>query len=199
MRRLTATLALLLVSTALSSCTTLNQLAALRGVDFGIDRVGNTFLAGIDLQNVRAIDDLSAAQGLVLAGNIARGELPLDLTLFLDADNPTENPAARLVQMDWTLFLEGRETVSGTFNDDVALPSGQTTQVPIRMRLDLVDFFGSNLGDLLDVAAGLAGAEGANRTEVSLRASPTIQTAIGPIRYPGQITILRKDVGGPAR
>jgi hypothetical protein len=194
MRRLLSVCALLLASTALSSCTTLNQLAALRGVDFGIDRVGNTFLAGIDMQDVRSLDDLSTAQGLVLASNIARGELPLDLTLFLDADNPESNPAARLVEMDWTLFLEGRQTISGTFNDEIALPSGQTTQVPIRMRLDLVEFFGNNLGDLLELAAALSGEQGGQSKNIRLQANPTLQTAIGPIRM-GEITILQQQVG----
>ena len=194
MRRLPVLLALLLASTALSSCTTLDQLAALRGVDFGIDRVGETQLAGIDMRSVRSIEDLSTAQGLVLAATVARGELPLDLTLFLDAENPQSNPAARLVEMDWTLFLEGRRTISGTFNDEVALPSGQTTQVPIRMRLDLVEFFGDNLGDLLELAAALSGEEGGRSKNIRLQANPTLQTAIGPIRM-GEITVLQQQVG----
>ena len=97
--------------------------------------------------------------------------------------------------MDWTLFLEGRQTVSGTFNDEVALPSGQVTQVPIRMRLDLVEFFGNNLGDLIELAAALSGEQGGRSKEIRLQASPTIQTALGPIRYPGQITILQQSLG----
>ena len=38
---------------------------------------------------------------------------------------------------------------------------------------------------------------GSRRTEVALRAVPTIDTPLGPIQYPGAITIVRRAVGGP--
>ena len=38
---------------ALSGCATLQQLVALRDVDFDIDRLSDVRLAGVDLSNVR--------------------------------------------------------------------------------------------------------------------------------------------------
>ena len=96
--------------------------------------------------------------------------------------------AVQLVGLDWTLFVEGRETVSGIFNDQRVLPSGMTTDIPISMELDLVRFFGRNAPDLINLALNLAGA-GGSPAMLRLEAQPSINTEFGPIRYPGRIGI----------
>jgi len=96
--------------------------------------------------------------------------------------------------MDWTLLLQQRETVSGTFAQETLLRRGQPTDVPIQISLNLVDFFQESARDLVDLALSLAGQGGAP-TEVTLRATPTVDTAIGPIRYPQPITIVSREVG----
>jgi len=68
--------------------------------------------------------------------------------------------------------------------------------VPISMSLNLVDFFQGSARDLVNLALSLTGQGGAP-TEVALRATPTVETAIGPIRYPQPITIVSHEVGGP--
>lgn len=181
---------------ALSGCQTLQQFANLRNVEFGIDGVNETYLAGIGLDDVRSPEQLQTPMNALRLANALRNEeLPLRFTLLLGAENPEANGVdARLVQFDWTLLLEGRETVSGVFNDPRTLAPGTTAQIPIAIELDLVRFFGDNLSDLVDVAMAVTGVGGRSR-EVALRIQPTIQTAIGPIRYPEPITVLRRDVG----
>ncbi len=126
---------------------------------------------------------------------LSERQLPLQFRLHVAATNPEDNNvAARLVRMDWTLFLEGRETVSGRYDDEVLLPSGQTTDVPIEITLDLVQFFGDNLRDLVDVALAVSG-QGGQPRNIELQATPIIDTSIGPIRYPRPITIVSHDVG----
>jgi hypothetical protein len=78
--------------------------------------------------------------------------------------------------------------VSGVFNDQRMLASGVTTDIPISMELDLVQFFGRNLGDLSRLALNLAGA-GGSPAMLRLEAQPSINTEFGPIRYPGTISI----------
>jgi hypothetical protein len=56
------------------------------------------------------------------------------------------------------------------------------------MELDLVRFFGSNAGDLIDLIGDLAG-DGSQPTILRLEAQPTVRTAIGPIRYPGRLSL----------
>jgi hypothetical protein len=190
-----ATIAALALVAGLAGCATLQQIAALRDVDFVVDRVSNLRLAGVDLSAVRSYADLSLADAGRLTLAVQQRSLPMDFRLHLTATNPADNSVdARLVRMDWTLLLQQRETVSGTFAEETLLPRGQPTDVPIQISLNLIDFFQGSARDLVDLALSLAGLGGAP-TEVTLRATPTVDTAIGPIRYPQPITIVSREVG----
>jgi hypothetical protein len=192
MRRLLPALAL---AVALSGCATLQQLAALRSVDFSIDRVSNVRLAGVDLSSVSSYRDLGIADIGRLTLAASQRQLPMDFQLHLTAANPADNSAdARLVRLDWTLLLQGRETISGVFADETLLRRGQPTDVPITMSLDLIDFFEGSAQDLVELALSLSGQGGSPR-EVTLRATPSVDTALGPIRYPQPITIVSREVG----
>jgi hypothetical protein len=170
-------------------CTTLQQLAALTAVDFALDRVTDGLLAGVDIERVRTAQQLRATDVARLTAAAVRGEMPLSFDLHLDATNPESNGVpARLVQLDWTLLVDDAETVSGVFNDERLIEPGTTADIPISIRLDLVEFFGNNAPDLIDLALNLAGA-GGNPARLTLRARPTVSTALGPISYPGYITI----------
>jgi hypothetical protein len=96
--------------------------------------------------------------------------------------------------MRWTLFLEDTETVSGEIEQEYELPPGRPTDIPVDVELDLFDFFERSGPDLVDLALNLAGAGGAPK-QVSVRASPTINTALGPITYPQPITIVSATMG----
>jgi hypothetical protein len=189
MRRILPVLAL---AAGLSGCATLQQFAALRSVDFSVDRVSGLRLAGVDLSTVRSYRDLSIGEVGQVALAVTRGQLPMDLRVHLRAVNPIDNSAdARLVRLDWTLLLQDRETVSGVFADETLLRRGQPTDVPIDMSLDLVRFFQGSAQDLVELALSLSG-QGGSPTEVTLRATPRVDTALGPISYPQPITIVSR-------
>ena len=179
----------------LPSCQTLQEIASLRDVRFAIDRVAGAELAGVNLSRIRSYEDLSVTDVLRLSRAASRQTAPLAFTLHLTAENPPSNSVtARMVQMDWTLLLEDRETVSGTFNDNIALAPGEPTDIPISIQLDLVEFFGNNLRDLVELALAVSG-EGGEAKQVKLQAIPTIETPLGPIRYPQPITIVNRELG----
>lgn len=183
----------LTLSTA--GCQTLREIAALRRVDFALDRVTSAALAGVDLSRVRTYEDVRASDLYRITSALSQGRLPLNFTLHLLAENPAENPTqARLVELDWTLFLEGRETVSGVLQENVVLPPGQPRDIPVAIQLDLLEFFDRNARDLIDLALAVSGQGGAPK-EISLQATPTISTPLGPIRYPEPITIVAREVG----
>lgn len=180
---------------SVAGCATLQQLAALRKVDFAVDRISDLRLAGVDLGGVRSFDDLTYMDAGRVALAVSRNELPMEFRLHLLAENPADNSVeARLVQMDWTLLLQGRETLSGVLDRETLLPPGEPVDVPLTISLDLLQFFQGNAQDLVDLALSLAGQGGAPK-EVALRAVPTIQTPLGPIRYPQPITIVSGEVG----
>lgn len=186
--------AVIMVAVAVTGCQAIREVANLRKVDFAIDRVTNAELAGVDVSSVQNYSDLGARDMLRLSAAIAEGRMPLSFTLHLNARNPADNDVnARLTQMDWTLVLEDRDTISGTFDQETVLRPGEPRDVPIALTVDLVDFFDNNLRDLVNVA--LAAGGNGPPANVKLRARPTVQTKIGPIRYPSAITIVSRDVG----
>lgn len=191
MRRLVPVLGL----TILAGCATLQQLAALRNVDFTLDRVSNMRLAGIDVARIDSYQDLTVTEAARLALGLRERELPMDFDVHLLAENPADNATdARLVRMDWTLLLQGRETLRGTFADEVVLPPGRPTDVPIGVSLNLVEFFEGSGRDLLELALAISGQGGAPK-EIALEATPIVDTALGPMRYPRPITIVSREVG----
>jgi len=183
----------LMIALLMSGCQTLREVSNLRQVDFRLDRVSDARLAGVSLRNVDSYDDIGAGDMLRLSSAIADGQMPLAFTVHVAAQNPSENDQnARLTELDWRLLLDDKETIAGKFDRDVVIPPGEPTDIPISMELDLVDFFDGNLREIVNLALALGG-EG-EPTNVKLRARPTIQTAIGPIRYPNEIMIVNEDV-----
>lgn len=181
---------------ALAACATVRGLMALRQVTFEVDRVAAVRLAGVSLDRIRGPSDMGVLEAARIAGALARHQVPLAFEVHLLGRNPAENrTTARLVRMQWVLDLNGRETVSGTLDTAYTFVPGEVTDVRVPVALDLWEFFQGSASDALNLALGLAGL-GSRPTEVAVRAVPTIDTPLGPIQYPGSITIVRRTVGG---
>ncbi len=80
----------------------------------------------------------------------------------------------------------------GSSDKPLEIPgTGQTTVIPLRLELDLYEFFGNHgYGDLLNLA--LSG-QHKNISRVALDAQPIVSTPLGDIAYPERITIVSKE------
>ena len=191
------TYASLVILAGSTGCATLQQIAALRQVDFSLAGTRNARLAGVDLSRVRSYRDLSAVDIGRIGLAVARKDLPLEFQLDVRGDNPaSNNVTATMVRLAWSLYLNDKETISGTLDTTLAFPPGQPTTFPMRMRLNLVQFFDGPAESLVDLAASVAGLS-TDPTRISLRGVPTIDTPFGRISYPSPITIASRTVGGP--
>src|SRR5262245_36190734 len=169
-------------------------MAALAQVDFALDRVGDVRLAGISIAQKTSYRDFSLTEAAQLAAAVVGRNVPLSFVAHVGAENPGTNAVtARLLAMSWTAYIEDKQTVSGGTDREYELPPGQRVDLPLRVDLDLYDFFSGQAADFFRLAQSVAGS--GQPTSVSLRARPSIQTALGPIEYPGEITILRREVG----
>lgn len=178
----------------MTGCQTLREVSNLRDVQFRIDRVSEADLAGVSIDRLRSYNDLSGADIARLGASFAQGDVPLSFQLHLEAENPESNDVnARLTEMDWTLLLNDRETITGTFDQEIVLSPGEPKDIPVGIQLDLIEFFDDNLRGLVDLAAAVGG-EGPP-TNVKLKVQPTIQTRLGPMRYPNPITVVSEQVG----
>lgn len=187
---------LLIASACLvAACATARQYLALRQVAFNIDRVQGTRLAGVLLDRVRQPSDISPFDYARITAAVLRHQVPLEFDLHVLGNNPVENnTTARLMRFQWVLSLNGKETVNGVLDTVYTFSPGAPTDVRIPIQLDVAQFFNQSAADALDLALGLAGLS-SRQTDIELKAVPTIDTPLGPIRYPNPI-IVRRTVGG---
>src|SRR5688572_24977521 len=178
---------LALTAVAVQGCTTLRQIAALRAVDFALERVHGVRIAGIVVDRLRGGSDLRPEDILRIADAVRRRSVPLELMLDVEAHNPRDNEvSARLVKMAWGFWLRDRETVRGVLDRDLLVAPGETVTVAVPVALDLYRFLGDDAGELRDLARAFADDRADEGVKLAIR--PTLTTPLGPIEI-GEITL----------
>ena len=182
------------LAVVVGACSSLQQLAALRQVGFALAGVTGGRLAGVDIAKIASGTRLSVLDYGKLTVALARQDVPLDFLVNVEALNPAENKVtARMVRLGWALYLNDKETIHGVVDTAVVMEPGKPVIMPMRMRVNLVQFFNGPAQDLVDLAAAVAGVN-PDPTKISLKASPTIDTPLGPLSYPNPITIVSRTV-----
>jgi hypothetical protein len=199
-----AVLAALVAVLSLSNCTMLSEMASslanLKRLQFRIAAVRDFHLAGIDVSGISNIGQFSAANALTLVRAFGAKSLPADFVLEVVAVNPNDGTGgsprtvSTLVNLESRLLIDGHPTVTGDIERPLEIPgTGQEIVVPIRMSLDMYEFFGQKrYEDLMNLVLALGGAN-RSPSRVSLDAQPRVTTPLGPIAYPGRITIVDKE------
>ena len=183
--------ALVLALLGIAGCTTLQELAALRSCTFAFANVSDVRLAGIAIGPDARFGSLGVADVTRLGAALLAKQVPLELVAHVSATNPAENKvAARMVNLDWRLFVEDRQALAGTLADAVSIAPGHTADVPLAVRVDLLQLTSGSARDLFDVALAIAG-QGTVKKDLRLELAPTIETSLGPIRYPSPLVVHR--------
>ena len=188
--------ALVVALVAVTGCQTMKGLEGFLGLDFAIAGATDPSLAGVDISSIRSPEQMSTADMLRLGSALLRKKMNLDVTLHVSANNPAGNSIdARVLGLDWVLLLDDRETISGVTKSDILIPPGTTGDIPVVVSVNLAEFFDTGVTDLIDLALAVSDVSGSPK-RVKLKATPTIDTVLGPIRYPEPITIVSATVGG---
>jgi hypothetical protein len=166
------------------------ELSAFSKCEFRMASVHNTTLAGVNVQNVRSLNDLNLLQAGKITAAYASGSLPLNLMLNIDVRNPNPSAAA-LNSLEWILQIEGKDIVDGTVNDRVSIaPNGGITTLPIRISADLRKIMDKNTAEQnINLGLGLAGQGNQPSPKMTLRVKPSLQIGGATVRYPGYINV----------
>ncbi len=164
---------------------------------FKLDSVSDFSLAGVRLGSKSSV---GLADGAKLLAGFTQNDLPASFTLNVAAINPndgtggTRGSSATMTSLAWTLLLDSVITIKGDIGSPVTIPgTGQQVIIPLKMQLNLVQFFKEKGYDhILNLALALGGV-GGSPGRITLRAKPTILTDFGPITYPGEIAIIEKE------
>ena len=189
---------------ALSSCAALNDMASvltnLQRLKFKIGSVREFRLVGLDISGKAKLSDLGAADILKVAQAYSARKLPVSFVMDVLAVNPndgtggTAKTASTLTSLECRLLVDGDPTIYGNIDDPVEIPgTGRESVIPLRLSLDLLEFFGDKrYEDLVAMALAIGGRNG-SPARLSLDAHPTVSTPLGPITYPGRVTIISTD------
>jgi LEA14-like dessication related protein len=111
-----------------------------------------------------------------------------------DGTGGTPNTSAVIKSLGWRLFLDDAEMINGNITQGIEVPGvGKETTIPIDMNLDLLSFLqGQNYDHLMNLAMAIGGKNGSS-ARVKLAVKPTVDTFLGPITYPGEITVVDKE------
>ena len=189
---------------ALSSCAALDQMASalanLQRLKFKLSGVRDFRLMGIDLGGKARITDFNALDAVKLVQSYQSRKLPVDFVVDVLAVNPNDGTGgarqttSTLTGLECRLLIDGQPTVVGNIDQPIEIPgTGQESVIPLRLSLDLLEFFaGKQYDDILNLALAIGGK---NRTpaRIALDAQPTVSTPVGPITYPGRITIVNTE------
>lgn len=172
-------------------------LTNLQRLEFKLGDISNFRLSGINVNNKSKVSDFGLSDAAKLTAAFARKELPANFTLGLNAKNPNDGTGgyaatkAMITYIDWNLYLDDVKTINGNVSNNITVPgTGESVNIPINMGLDLYDFFGNKGYDrILNLALSIGGVKGTS-SNVKLDIQPTVSTSLGPIKYPGRITVV---------
>ena len=189
------------------SCTQLQQLqdslTSVSRIKFKLDSVNNFELMGVALSNKAKISDFKLVEGARLAAAFAQGRFPASFTLNVAAINPNDGREGRyksvatLTSFAWTMIIDNTTTINGNITDPITIPgTGEQSIIPLRMDLDLGQFFkDKGYESVANLALALGGVNG-SPSRIQLKAKPRIKTDFGDINYPGEITIVDQQWAG---
>lgn len=171
-------------------------------LQFKLNNVTGLKAAGVGFSNASKITDFSILDGAKLLGAFGEGKLPVEFTLNVLAKNPndgtggTKNTSAVIKNLAWRLFIDSKETITGNVGGITVPGVGQATNIPVTMSFDLMKFFKDQGYDgIINLALALGGRNG-SAARITLKATPTIETILGPITYPGEIEIIDREFRG---
>ena len=179
----------------MASCDILQQasmVANLLRCDFRLESVNNVQLAGVNIQNKKALTDLNFMDAAKITNAYISKSWPLGFTLNLEVKNP--NPGvAGINNIDWILFIDNAQITQGAINKRIQVaPNGGTAIIPLEITFDLMKTFsGQTKEALLNLAFNLAG-QGTQPTNIMVKARPSVYIGNQRIEYPGYLNIKKE-------
>lgn len=185
----------------LASCATLTDMASviasLKQLQFKLSGVRDFRLLGVDIGGKASLSDFTAMDAFKALQAYQSRKLPVEFVLDVLAVNPNDGTGgsrkstSTLTGLECRLLIDGKPTVTGNIDEPFEIPgTGQESVVPMRLSMDLLEFFTDRRYDDLMALALSLGGKNRSATKIALDAQPTVSTPFGPMTYPNRITIV---------
>ena len=164
------------------------QASNLANCEFRIQSVGKVNLAGVELQYVRSVNDLSIMDAARIMAGFTSPVFPLSMQLNIEGRNPNAQDAG-LNRLDWILYIDDIHMTSGVVDRPVIIPAMGSDTLTVEVGLDLKQALsGKSSAAMLNFCMNLAGV-GNTPTRFKIKLKPTVIVAGTALTYPGYITV----------
>jgi len=182
-----------------SGCALLDQFLQMRtfaNCKFRLAGVENVRLVGVRIDGKTTLKQVGVLDAVRIAAALKSSEIPLDLILNIEVQNPNAETAA-MNKLAWILLIDNIEMIRGQLDRRVEVaPNGGVTPLPLDITLELRQALSGKSGEaILNLAFNVAG-EGTHPTHVTLKVKPSILVAGQTMELPDYITISTEFGGG---
>ncbi|GAA4436876.1 hypothetical protein GCM10023091_15340 [Ravibacter arvi] len=189
----TLLLALLLVFNQCALNKSVREAKALGDCKFRLSSVDSIFLAGIDLRElkeIRSFKDIDLGRYPALGLGLLKKDIPLNLQLKLEAQNPTSKMAG-VEQMEYKVILGKSEIFSGLHNQKIQVSPGTgRTIIPFHLSTNAYDFVMNNQtrDDFVNLLSALTSTKDSKAVKLLIKIKPTLAFGSKQVNYPGYIS-----------
>lgn len=178
--------AIIAIIILIASCKQIKQMKSFSNCDFRLDRVDNIHLANVKMDDMQSAVQFSFKELTAISSAFLTNQLNVDFDTYIEAKNSNDVHAA-MNQFDWIVQLNKKDIISGTFEENINIPPGETRMVKIPIHQNLNEVFDSKQ-DILDFALSIAG-KNELPSNMAIKIKPSVSVGKRKIKYPGYITV----------
>jgi len=183
-----------------TSCSIYKSIVNVSRLKFKIGVVNNVRLADIALGGKSKLTDFSPLDGMKLTSAMSKGTLPISFILNIDIKNPNDGTGgyastnASLVSLPYRLYVDDKEILTGNISSPVTIPgTGEATVIPLTINFDILKSIKDRgFESVINLAMNIAGT-GSGNSRLTVVTTPTVNTVLGNITYPGELKIVDKE------
>jgi LEA14-like dessication related protein len=177
---------------SISSCTINKQIKEIKTLakcEFEVYSLNNLDIAGTDVIKIIQTGEINLMSMPSLALGLLNRNVPLNVNFTLGIKNPTSDMAA-INEFDYQLFINQQELVEGKMDQQIEIPAGENTLVPLEFSFNIYKFL-SNDSIRNDIQEFIRASENSELkdAQLTIKIRPSVLIGNTLIKYPNFITI----------
>jgi hypothetical protein len=167
-------LALAACALLLGGCSVFSGLSTVKECNYTFAGLDNFSYAGVKLDKLKDPKSLTLTDSINILTALRDKNTKLTFNTLVDIENPHSGTAS-VEKMDWILFLDDVEMLSGINNDTIKVEPNATSRATIQANVDPTKVLnGNSLENLWTLYCKLSGRDTSKSTKVTLKLKPTV-------------------------
>ena len=158
----------------MSGCSVFSSLSTVKECNYSFAGLDGFSYAGVKLDKLKDPTSLTLTDSINLLTALRDKNTKLTFNTLVDIENPNSG-TANVETMDWKLFLDGKEMLSGINKDAIKVEANKTNRASIQASVDPTKVInGNSLESLWTLYCKLSGRETTKSSKVTLKLKPTV-------------------------